>query len=334
MKLKRQPWALTLRVDFVRLKFESREMVTYYDNYLRDAGFVATDKKNTNFTFESVNPQAQGGTWVHVGKGFSISSLVMDFKDYYLCPNFVEKHDSLYLHVMVESSMKALGVGSSAFSTDFMLYDKRDIYGTKFLFEPNTRVHSIGMQITGELQDEIADKTGYVIPHDLKGPQLCALREMVRDELLSITQNAPQEYASDEDYQKLLVRIVKKMWEVEDESAWKMRAGIHAVKQHLIEHYDNPPKLDDLCELCLMSKSSLQDHFKKETGKSITEFVKGERIKNACILLDSSNLPVDEIGEAVGYQSHSTFSRVFKQFSGMTPTNWRNLHALAIAPQS
>lgn len=43
----------------------------------------------------------------------------------------------------------------------------------------------------------------------------------------------------------------------------------------------------------------------------------------ACKLLTDTNLTIDKIAQAVGYNSDVSFRRVFKSFTGMTPKEYK-----------
>lgn len=66
--------------------------------------------------------------------------------------------------------------------------------------------------------------------------------------------------------------------------------------------------------------------FKKETGKSLKEYITDEKIGMACELLEQTDILVGEIGEMVGYVNFSSFSTFFKSRTGMTPGAWRKEH--------
>ncbi len=64
--------------------------------------------------------------------------------------------------------------------------------------------------------------------------------------------------------------------------------------------------------------------FKQMTGKTIYEYLVDFRIEKAKQLLSETDLKVYEIGEAVGYKTPKYFSMVFKNYTGMTPKQYRS----------
>lgn len=65
--------------------------------------------------------------------------------------------------------------------------------------------------------------------------------------------------------------------------------------------------------------------FRNATGKSPMQYVQAMRIEEARQLLETTNKPVAEIGEEVGYLDPSSFRRLFKRQTGLSPAEHRNM---------
>jgi AraC-like DNA-binding protein len=72
-----------------------------------------------------------------------------------------------------------------------------------------------------------------------------------------------------------------------------------------------------------ISANHLSEKFKQVAGVNFVEYVAHIRFKRGCNLLQNPNLRISEIAFAVGFQSLSQFNRVFKKFSGKSPTQYR-----------
>ena len=59
------------------------------------------------------------------------------------------------------------------------------------------------------------------------------------------------------------------------------------------------------------------------TGKTFMELLTESRMKHACALLKSTNLPVSQVALQVGYESTENFIRVFKKRYHLTPSGFR-----------
>jgi AraC-like DNA-binding protein len=72
-----------------------------------------------------------------------------------------------------------------------------------------------------------------------------------------------------------------------------------------------------------VNANHLSENFKRVTGINFVEYVARTRFANACDLLRNPNLRISEIAFTAGFQSLSQFNRVFKTFSGKSPTQYR-----------
>jgi len=89
------------------------------------------------------------------------------------------------------------------------------------------------------------------------------------------------------------------------------------------EHSDEEISLRETAKAVNISPNYLSEKFKQVTGVRFVEYVARTRFQNACDLLRNGNLRVSEIAFAAGFQSLSQFNRVFKRFSGKSPTQYR-----------
>ena len=99
--------------------------------------------------------------------------------------------------------------------------------------------------------------------------------------------------------------------------------SIKLVLEYLVSNYDKPIDKDYLAQITFTHPSHLSRKFKKETGKTVIGYQQMLRMNRAKYLLESENLPIEEISWFVGYEDSSYFSRVFKKEFGYTPTEYR-----------
>jgi len=97
---------------------------------------------------------------------------------------------------------------------------------------------------------------------------------------------------------------------------WKARRFIE-------EHSGEELSLRKVAKAVSISANHLSEKFKQVTGVNFVDYVARTRFENASNLLQNSNLRVREIAFEVGFQSLSQFNRVFKKFSGKSPTEYR-----------
>ena len=89
------------------------------------------------------------------------------------------------------------------------------------------------------------------------------------------------------------------------------------------ENYSTNIYIPDLARLENLSLSRYNTVFREVTGISPSDYIKQLRLNAACELLLSTDLPINEIGETVGYPNQCFFSKMFKRNIGVTPTEYR-----------
>ncbi|GGG71771.1 response regulator [Paenibacillus radicis (ex Gao et al. 2016)] len=89
------------------------------------------------------------------------------------------------------------------------------------------------------------------------------------------------------------------------------------------KNYEQVISIDMLAELIFLSPNYLRTIFKDVTGKTLLEYVTQIRMDNACLMLQETNIRVQEIAKRVGYDSPSYFGAVFFKRTGLTPNQYR-----------
>lgn len=67
----------------------------------------------------------------------------------------------------------------------------------------------------------------------------------------------------------------------------------------------------------------------KTTGKKYIQMINELKIKEAIHLLNNASNSIDEIAAITGYDSADHFSRVFKQYMGLSPSKYRKSQTIA-----
>lgn len=109
---------------------------------------------------------------------------------------------------------------------------------------------------------------------------------------------------------------------LEGSSTYHIREAI----EHIVRHYADPLRVDELAELANMSVSSFHRHFKEVTAMSPLQYLKEMRLQEARRLLLSESAGAADVAFRVGYESPSQFSREYARMFGAPPkTDIRNL---------
>ena len=94
--------------------------------------------------------------------------------------------------------------------------------------------------------------------------------------------------------------------------------------QFINEHYSDDITRDDIAQRVYMSKSHLDKIFKIKTGKTMKDYLVEVRMKKAFEFL-KNGMPVSQIYIKVGYKDKRHFLRMFKEYTGKTPSEVKNL---------
>ena len=88
----------------------------------------------------------------------------------------------------------------------------------------------------------------------------------------------------------------------------------------------NNPALDIpyLCQEIAMSKTSLYNKLKAITDMGANDYINKFRMEQAVVLIQTTDLSFTEIADQVGFTTLRYFSTAFKQYTGMTPTQYKN----------
>lgn len=105
----------------------------------------------------------------------------------------------------------------------------------------------------------------------------------------------------------------------------QMNENFLDVYAYISEHCTEKLSLEDVAARCGYSKYHFSRIFKEYTGMSFYDFYLRQRMLLCRQLLNEMTLPITEVASRSGFGSLSTFNRVFKQYEGVTPTQYRQL---------
>lgn len=96
---------------------------------------------------------------------------------------------------------------------------------------------------------------------------------------------------------------------------------------YIRNHYQNGISLDEVAGSLDITPEYLSTLFNREMGENFTSFLKKFRISHAKRLLKETDKKIYEIASEVGYADAKYFNRVFKEVEGISPGDYRALHA-------
>lgn len=124
--------------------------------------------------------------------------------------------------------------------------------------------------------------------------------------------------------------VYEELAEWEKEQAWMdgeraMRPEIRKALDYIAEHLGEPLKMATVAEAVNLSRSHFSALFKQTVGKTFLEYVMDQRMEKAKRQLKHTRQKSYEVAGEVGFSDYKYFTRCFKEYTGMTPTEWREL---------
>jgi len=99
---------------------------------------------------------------------------------------------------------------------------------------------------------------------------------------------------------------------------------INKVFTFIDENLDADLSLNTISEIAFFSPFHFHRIFKIITGETLNEYVTRRRIEKAAnFLIHKSSISISELSLEIGFNKNSSFTRAFKKFYGISPTEFR-----------
>ena len=95
------------------------------------------------------------------------------------------------------------------------------------------------------------------------------------------------------------------------------------VANYVRHHLSEPIKTEDIADALFISRSRLSTKFKEESGITLTEYIRNMKISEAKHLLKHTDKSLLLISTHLGFSSQSHFCKVFKEVTGMSPSEFK-----------
>ncbi|MBS7576060.1 MULTISPECIES: AraC family transcriptional regulator [unclassified Enterococcus] len=127
---------------------------------------------------------------------------------------------------------------------------------------------------------------------------------------------------------EMLVLIIRGLSSENDDLLEQKLSKVEKRKQNLVNqtiyylenHYEQEVTLEQLAEIFYVSPTYLSKAFKEVVGVSPINHLIQIRLRQAKELLIDTKLPIKEIASLVGYQDAYYFSKLFKKYHGVAPS--------------
>ncbi|GMO41493.1 MAG: hypothetical protein Pg6C_02390 [Treponemataceae bacterium] len=118
------------------------------------------------------------------------------------------------------------------------------------------------------------------------------------------------------------------------ESVQERLAEFDVIKRYIQGHFKETLDIDRLCKEVAMSRAKIFRILKAAGSASANTLLHFYRVEYAKNLLRSSEFPISYIADESGFESASSFYRVFKNMTGLSPLEYRAAPGKKAIPQS
>ncbi len=118
-----------------------------------------------------------------------------------------------------------------------------------------------------------------------------------------------------------LDRLSEKLWRDYDD--YRNKQKIKQAVLYIHENYNTDLNMAVVSNAISMNYSLFSHTFKLYTGSKFVDYIKELRIKEARILLETTDLKIHEISQKIGYENEKHFMKTFKIVCGVSPTEYR-----------
>lgn len=107
----------------------------------------------------------------------------------------------------------------------------------------------------------------------------------------------------------------------------KYKSTIQMVKEYIDRNYSSNITLEDAAEYVNISPNYLSALFKQKMKIGFSSYITQVRIEKAKALLMDPTLKIYDVCDMVGYKDVSHFYKIFKEYTGFSPNEYRKNHS-------
>ena len=121
-----------------------------------------------------------------------------------------------------------------------------------------------------------------------------------------------------EEYERIVDKIL-----VNSRTDSNEKEIILRIKGIVEREYMKDISLNDIAEQVHLSPAYVSYLFKQESGQSLVKYMTDVKMAKACRFLEDKDMKIAQVGRACGYENPSYFNRLFKNYYGVTPKQYR-----------
>jgi len=121
--------------------------------------------------------------------------------------------------------------------------------------------------------------------------------------------------------QAMTAYMMTNRWVVPNKSEF-----IREIDRYIEAHLSENITVEDICAAFRIGRTKLYELSMDYLGCGLAEYIRKQRITHAQRLLTQTDMTIMDIAFATGFSDYNHFSRIFKQTTGASARNYRNLN--------
>lgn len=93
--------------------------------------------------------------------------------------------------------------------------------------------------------------------------------------------------------------------------------------EYIDTHFTEKIYIETLAEMITVSNDYFTKMFKDSIGKTPIDYINGLKINKALTYLSTTDMPLNEVSDVVGFSGPNYFHKIFKQYMGTSPLAYR-----------
>ena len=180
-------------------------------------------------------------------------------------------------------------------------------------------VHFTGREVRSILKHYEIPLDGYIL-HTGIAREFEDLFRKMRDELVKCAWGYEEMLTYL--FRELMLTIHRRMMEDAPRVSGFIQEEMDRAKAYFEENYNKEISIEQYAASRSMSTSWFNRSFRSEAGTSPMQYILEIRIRNAQILLETTDYSVADIAAVIGYDNPMYFSRLFRKAKGMSPAKY------------
>jgi AraC-like DNA-binding protein len=133
-----------------------------------------------------------------------------------------------------------------------------------------------------------------------------------------------QESRNADDLTDILHLIVERMaGQIFSFQGIRHASALRKAERYIWENYTRKISLREIAAASGLSAPYFSSIFKQEMGENLSSYLNRLRVGRAAAMLTESDLSLNEIAAACGFEDQSWFSKIFKNYTGLSPGKYR-----------